>query len=90
MSQKSQTDGDKRRQEIEDLRAVVGSQNGARFVWKLLGECGVFRLSFHQSGSQTMFNEGMRNVGLNLMKDLTEASPEFVPNMMLKMNKENS
>lgn len=91
MNQKTPQDKerDKRRMEVEDLRAVATLPHGARFLWRLLGDCRVFQLSYNQSGSQTMFHEGMRNVGLKLMSDLAEAVPNFIPDMMLKQNKEN-
>ena len=91
MSQKPEDKArDQRRQEVEDLRAVAGSESGKRFLWRLLGDCRVFQLSYNQSGSQTMFHEGMRNVGIKLLGDLTEASPEYLGTMMLKLNKENN
>lgn len=61
----------------EDLRHVMLSPQGRRFLWSLLGTCGIYRISFNHSGSITSFNEGMRNVGLDLQRRMIEASSEL-------------
>jgi hypothetical protein len=59
-----------------DLSTLMGQAYGRRIVWRLLGECGVFRSSFHTSGSTVYFLEGRRDVGLRLMADVLQAAPE--------------
>lgn len=73
--------------EIRDMAVVLNSPEGRRLVWRYLEFCSVFKSTFNHSGSISAFNEGMRNVGLKLMAELNEASPEAYL-IMLKESKE--
>lgn len=65
---------ERREEEINDLRAVLSSVSGRRFIWRLLERGGVFRSSFNtESDSYTAFNEGRRNLGLLVLNDILEA-----------------
>ncbi len=67
----------RREEETNDLRAVLSSASGRRFVWRLLERSGVFRSSFNAvSDSYTAFNEGRRNLGLRVLNDILEADPD--------------
>lgn len=67
----------RREEETNDLRAVLSSASGRRFVWRLLERGGVFRSSFNaESDSYTAFNEGRRNLGLLVLNDILEADPD--------------
>lgn len=70
-----------RERELDDVRYVLNSKQGRRFLWRYLAECGVYRSSFNGQ-FQTFFNEGQRNVGLKLLADIQEASPEAYVTMM--------
>lgn len=70
-----------RDKELDDMRAVLKLPAGRRLLWKYLGICGVFRTSF-TGNSYTFFNEGARNVGLQLMTDITEADADSYLTMM--------
>jgi len=70
-----------RQQELNDLAYVLSSRQGRRFLWRQLCEAGVFKSSFHQSGSVVYFNEGRREVGLKLLADLTEVDPSMYHQM---------
>lgn len=59
-----------------DLQSVMGSEAGRRFMWALLGDCGMYRASFNNSGSITAFNEGQRDIGLRLVARITQECPE--------------
>lgn len=85
----SETDGkartrakqqDKRRAERErvDLENVLKHESGRRFLWDLLVEAGVFRLSF-VAGDQwsTVFNEGRRAMGNALFARIQSLNPEY-------------
>jgi hypothetical protein len=80
---KADEDRARRRQlEREDVAWLMGSPRGRRIVWRLLETCGVYRSSM-TGNSETYFREGMRNVGLILLRDIHDATPdEFV--LMLK------
>lgn len=81
----SKKQNERRRQDIEDIRTLLKSPNGRRFLWRFIEYCGVFKLSadFH-NGSRTYFNEGHRNVGNMLVADIAEADPEALVKMMLE------
>lgn len=70
-----------REEELLDVRYLLDSKQGRRFLWRYLEQCGIFRTSF-TGNSQTFFNEGKRNIGLMLMSDITEANPERYLDMM--------
>jgi len=61
---------------INDLRQILKTPEGRRFVWLQLERAGVFRASFTLNTAQTNFNEGARSVGLFLLADLMEAAPQ--------------
>lgn len=63
------------RQKQEDTLFVLSTIQGRRFYWNLLKECGIFQSSF-TGNNTTFFNEGQRNIGLKMLNDLNEVSPE--------------
>lgn len=67
-------------QDIEDLKGILDSAGGRRFLWKLLEECGVYKISF-TGNSHTFFNEGKRQIGLRLIEDIFDASPSAYTEM---------
>jgi hypothetical protein len=74
----------RRQREIEDLTKLIDTAHGRRFVWKLLGQCGVFRLSYSGELASTSFNEGQRNIGLGLFAEIMA----HCPNLYLLMAEE--
>jgi hypothetical protein len=69
-----------------DLVTVLSTENGRRFVHRLLGEAGVFRTSFVMGDPNgTAFNEGSRNTGLRLLSRVMADAPD----QYFKMLKEN-
>lgn len=76
-----------RDRELADLKMVMDSLEGRRFVWRLLDKAGVFRTSF-TGNSATFFNEGMRNMGLVVLADVHEACAEQYIQMMTEAKKD--
>lgn len=72
----------RRDREIDDLRAVLKLPQGRRFVYKVLCECGVFKSSFTQNSLQSAFNEGKRDIGLELLRALDETEPMAYTQML--------
>lgn len=62
-----------RQKEIDDVKKVLEKPEGRRIFWRLLSKCGIFRNSFNLNSNQTGFNEGQRNIGLDLLNDINEA-----------------
>ena len=60
---------------LNDVRHVLSSVQGRRFVWRILDMAGVYRSSF-TGNSSTFFNEGARNIGLRVLSDVMDAKPE--------------
>lgn len=73
--------------EIDDLRHILSSVQGRRFIWGLLGKCHVFKTSF-TGNSTTFFNEGKRDIGLRVLAYVNEAGPELYITMMQESKKE--
>ena len=67
----------KRTREIElaEMEWLLAQPQGRRFIWRYLEKCGIFKTSFTGS-RETDFLEGQRNVGLWLLADVNEATPE--------------
>jgi hypothetical protein len=80
----------RREREIEDLKTVMSTAQGRRFVWRMLGQAGIFRPSFVAgSPDTTAFNDGARNQGLNLMAEVMQESPkQFLTMQQEAMNDE--
>lgn len=76
-----------RDREMHDMRTVMSSAEGRRFIWRLLEKAGVFRTSF-TGNSTTFFNEGMRNMGLVVLADVHEACAEQYIVMMNESKKD--
>lgn len=56
--------------DIEDVRRLMGSKWGRRFVWRLLSKAGVFRPSFNVNAMTMAFNEGYRKFGTELLEQI--------------------
>lgn len=70
-----------RREELADVREILETQAGRRFVWRYLGLCRVFESSWSPSAA-IHFNEGQRDIGLKLLADVTESNDEMLIQMM--------
>lgn len=65
-------------QERDDLQNVLSTVTGRRFLWKLLVDAGVFRISFVAGErSMTDFNEGRRAQGNALFARIQSLNPEY-------------
>lgn len=71
--------------EVADLNALLKSPEARRFIWRILKMCGMYESSYTGSGSDTFFREGKRQIGLNILAEVTTVDP----NAFLQMMKEN-
>ena len=62
------------RRDLEDVAFVLSTVEGRRCYWGLMRRCGIHRSSF-TGNNTTFFNEGERNIGLQMLSDLEEADP---------------
>ena len=82
--QKAESLNDRR---LNDIREVLNTRRGRRFFWRYLEICGVYKTS-NADQHQIFFNEGMRNIGLQLLADLNEAAPEVYLIMLREAQEE--
>ena len=75
------------KRDVEDFKWVMSNRRGRRFAHRLLDQCGVFRSSF-TGNSTTFFNEGQRNIGLQVLAMVNEHTPDAYV-LMLKEHKED-
>ena len=75
--------------DTEDLRTILKSVWGRRFVWRVMAICGVFSQSFVPDNSEaTAFNEGRRSIGNTLLRQVIEINPESYL-QMVKANRKD-
>ncbi len=68
--------------QIADLRKVLSTREGRRFVWRYIGLCGVFKNPHGVDTNQTSFYCGQQAIGQTLLADVTETNDEALLMMM--------
>jgi hypothetical protein len=76
-------------QKIDDVRWILGTPGGRRFFARYLKLCYMGDTTFHGAQFETFVNEGRRQIGLLLQKDIEQYAPEAYQKMMDEHNKEN-
>lgn len=73
-----------RRDELSDLRVVLSTENGRRFIYRILVRSGIYKVSYvaGHNPEHTAFNEGGRNIGLWTLAEVQQASPADYLKMM--------
>lgn len=68
---------ERRREEqtANDLRAVMGSPAGRRFMWELLSRAGIYR-SVWDNSARIHYNAGRQDFGHELVALITEHDPD--------------
>lgn len=73
----------RRAQEEADVKAVLETPAGKRYVWRLLGITGVFRNPMQGDGdANTNFRCGMQAVGQTVLGEIHELCPERYSEMV--------
>ena len=72
--------------ETEDVKWLMGSKRGRRFLWRVLERAGVYRLSFNTNSMTMAFSEGARNEGLRLLATIHSACPDLYTTMLKEAN----
>jgi hypothetical protein len=75
-----------RDRELEDLREILATKSGRRFVWRLLNASELFSIAEVMNASIYAL-EGKRKLGKLLFLDVMEAAPEAYL-LMMKESKE--
>lgn len=77
-----------RDQELKDLKYILASEQGRRFLWRILGKCKTFG-SIWETSAKIHYNAGQQDLGHFLLSEITEANEESFFKMM-KENKEKN
>jgi hypothetical protein len=64
------------------FRRFMSDAEGRMFMWDLLTLCGIFHSSFSIDALRCAFNEGRRDIGLRLLADINQLSPDLYMRMV--------
>lgn len=62
-----------RQSEINDVKRILKTPEGRRFIWQLWDISGIFRNPFHPNSNQHSFNSGRMSIGQRLLADVSMA-----------------
>lgn len=62
--------------DLNDLRIIMNTKEGRRFMWRLLSEARIFTTRYSENSLRMAYLEGNANFGLMLMADIDAACPE--------------
>lgn len=68
--------------ERDDVRSILETPYGKRFVWRLLAHCGLFESPFGIDERTTNLNIGRGDVGRFVLDQINDARPEALLEMM--------
>ena len=72
---------------VNDLRSVMGTEQGRRVFWTLFDRAGITRMSFNPGNPHwTDFNEGARNLGNQFFAEVMAACPDLYLAAMKEAN----
>lgn len=72
---------ERREIELEDLRAVLATDEGRRFIWRMISHCQVFG-SVWSPNERIHYNAGVQDVGHWLLAEVSEADEIKILEMM--------
>lgn len=87
VAEKEQRANRARKQVLDDVRYLIKTPPGMRYFRGLLERGSVFQTTF-TGNSHTFFKEGMRNLALSVLADVSEAAPEEIVNLMVRSDTE--
>lgn len=73
--------------ELNDIRAVLSTAEGQRFIWRLMEKCKTFN-SIWVSNAAIHYNSGQQDIGHFIMSEIVEADEQLLFNLM-KSNMKN-
>ncbi len=71
-----------RERELKDMAFILSTEQGRRYIWRMLRITGVDKQTFEGDINWSVFNSGERNVGLRIKTDINEADPMSLITMM--------
>lgn len=76
-------------QQKDDMRTILATPEGRRFLWRLLGHCRINQSVF-EPNSKMAYNSGMQDVGHFVLGEIVSARAEAYLQMMQEHQKENT
>lgn len=76
------TEKNQRDDELNDLRVLIGTPEGRRFLWRVLNRCHIFESAFNDNAVTMAFLVGEDNVGKFLLAEIIEADPRALMLLM--------
>lgn len=71
-----------RDRDLDDMKKVLATDFGRRFVWRLLSRAKVFE-SIFETSSKIYYNAGIQDFGHYLVAEVVDANPDAYIQMML-------
>lgn len=68
---------DRRKQDEQDLRSLLGKPEGRRFFYRVLAQSGLYSSSYASDATATAFNEGRRDVAIRLLREAQRVAPDL-------------
>lgn len=53
-----------------EVREILKTYEGRKLIWRILEQCGVYRVSFTGDALETAFREGQRSTGLWILTEI--------------------
>lgn len=78
----------RKNRDLDDLKYVLQSAQGRRFLWRLLGECRVHNSIFNTNALTQSHSSGKQDVGHFIMGEIIRSDEDAFLRMM-KESKEN-
>lgn len=76
----------KRELQLNDLRKILSSVEGRRFIWRVLEHCRTFA-SVWEASARIHYLSGKQDVGHFLMSEVVEAKEDAFTEMMIESKK---
>lgn len=76
----------RQQRELDDIRFMLTSEAGRRFLWRMLTHCRVFE-SIYEQNARIHYNSGVQDVGHFILGEITKARPEALIEMMREQNR---
>jgi hypothetical protein len=77
-----QAEHNEKRRRRDDLKQVLGTREGRRLLNRLIQMCGVYDHGFEPSGQKMAYEKGQRDIGVMIVADIKEVSPESYLTML--------
>jgi hypothetical protein len=73
--------------EIAQLNKLLQDEGFRDFMWRVLSRCNIYQTTYQKNFGDMALMEGMRQIGLWLLKEICEADPQAQIVMQQKSNR---